>query len=80
MRGGFAGSPPPDPVREYVTLMVAACMVGVAQKFRAKRLAAADRKILDFTFYFLSVFRFPRIRTQVAFKVKETGCKAFVNS
>jgi hypothetical protein len=58
MSGGFNGSPPLDPLREYVTLIVFACAVVAAQKLRAKTQAAADRRGLEFTLYFLSVFRF----------------------
>jgi hypothetical protein len=56
--GGSSGSPPPDPVREYVTLTELACRVSVAQKFRAKTQAAAGRRNLGFMMHFLSVFRF----------------------
>jgi hypothetical protein len=56
--GGLSGSPPPDPVREYVTLIMFACAVGAAQKLRAKTQAAVDRTVLEFTLHFLSVFRF----------------------
>jgi hypothetical protein len=75
--GGFSGSPPPDPLREYVTSIMFACAIGGAQKLRAKTKAAADRRVLEFTVHFLSVFK--RIRTHAAIKVKETGCKASVN-
>jgi hypothetical protein len=56
--GGLSGSPPPDPLREYVTLITFACAVGAAQKLRATTQAAADRRVLEFTLHFLSVFRF----------------------
>jgi len=56
--GGFVGSPPPAPLREYVTLIVSACAVGAAQKLKTKTQAAADRRVLEFTLHFLSVFRF----------------------
>jgi hypothetical protein len=58
MSGGFSGSPPPDPLREYATLTMFACAVGAAQKLRAKTQAAADRRVLEFMLHFLSVFRF----------------------
>jgi len=35
MRGGFSGSPEPEPVRAYVTFIVAACDGTAAQKLRA---------------------------------------------
>jgi hypothetical protein len=53
--GGFIGSPPLDPLKEYVTLMVLACADGAAQKLKVKRQTAADRKVFGFTVYFLSV-------------------------
>jgi len=58
MSGGFSGSPPADPLREYVTLIMSACAVGAAQKLRAKTQAAVDRRVLEFMLHFLSVFRF----------------------
>ena len=77
--GGLSGSPPPDPVREYVTLTVLACRIGAAQTFIANTQAAADIKILEFTLDFLSVFEFSRITPQPANKVKETCCEASIN-
>ena len=79
MRGGFRWVSAARAGQGVATLMVSACMVGVAQKLRAKRQAAADRKILDFTLHILSFSLSERSRTHAAIKVKETCCKAFVN-
>ena len=77
--GGFSGSPVPDPLREYVTLIVSAGAVGTAQMLSAKAQATAGRKVLMSTLHILSGWFQSRIRTHVAIKVKETCCKAFVN-
>jgi hypothetical protein len=53
--GGFNGSPEPDPLREYVTLIVSACAVVAAQKLSAKAQATVGRKFLIFTLHILSV-------------------------
>jgi hypothetical protein len=80
MSGGFDGSPPPDPLSEYVTLITSARTAIDAQKLRVKAQATTGRKVLEFTLHILSVFWFlKRIRTHAAMKVKETSCKAFVN-
>jgi hypothetical protein len=78
--GGFSGSPPPDPLREYVTLIMFACAVGAAQKLRAKTQATADRRVLEFTFALPLWVPVSRMRTYAGIQVKETGCKAFVNT
>src|SRR5260370_29918042 len=69
--GGFSGSPVPDPLREYVTLIVSAGAVGTAQMLSAKAQATAGRKVLMSTLHILSVC-FRGIKTHVAIKVKET--------
>ena len=53
--GGLSGSPPPDPVREYVTLIVSAGAVVAAQKLSAKAQATAGRNFLELTLHILSV-------------------------
>jgi hypothetical protein len=57
MSGGFAAVPLLDPLREYVTSIVAACAVVAAQKLSAKAPATISRKVLEFTLHILS-FRF----------------------
>jgi hypothetical protein len=52
--GGFSGSPVPDPLREYVTLIVSAGAVGAAQMLSAKAQATAGRKVLMSTLHILS--------------------------
>ena len=52
--GGFSTSPVPNPVRVYVTLIVAALVVVAAQKLRAKTQIAADRRFLEVTLHILS--------------------------
>src|SRR6266851_2039181 len=54
MSGGFSGSPPPDPLRAYVTLIVAARAGIAAQKLSATAPATVDRKVLEFTLHILS--------------------------
>jgi hypothetical protein len=43
---GFSGSPVPDPLREYVTLIVSADAVGAAQMLNAKAQVTAGKKVL----------------------------------
>jgi hypothetical protein len=52
--GGFSGSPVPDPLREYVTLIDSAGAVGAAQMLSAKAQATAGRKVLMSTLHVLS--------------------------
>jgi hypothetical protein len=78
--GGLSGSPPPDPLSAYVTSIVSASAVIAAKKPSAKAQATAGRNFFEYTLHILSSLVSKHIRTHAAIKVKETGCKACVNS
>jgi len=80
MSGGFSGSPEPEPLREYVTLIISAGAVVAAQKLSAKAQATTDRNFLEFTLHILSVPLSNASEPTLLIKVKETCRKASVNS